>query len=367
MNPSIRSLIACALLAGPAAADKLNLLDGKTVDCTVVRESLDGVVYKLDGKGAELTAKNDAILSIEFESRPRLLLEAESRVSEGALDDAITLLQEYVEGVQSGDKKERVLWAPAFAMHRLVELSANQGDAAGVVAATGRLIQGAPDSRWVPEAWLAQAQALTALSKPDDARKSLAALRALIDQKGLGPRWSLECDLESVASDAALTGAGRRVRLEEIATRAGDKFPTVRNHARVAIGQSHLEGEQKDFDAAGKIFQSIIEEGRADPTTLAGAYAGLGDCLFTAAVVRANAKQDAKPLLQDALLAYMRVVCSYKDQPAYRSKAMLFAGKVLETLGDDASRAQARRLWSALVAEYGSSPLADQARAKLGR
>jgi hypothetical protein len=228
------------------------------------------------------------------------------------------------------------------------------------------LLKTFPDSRYVPYAYLARAEAQRLSDKGPQAIATLAEFRALIDAKGLARRWSLEVDLGTVLSDSGLKGQAKRDRLIEIGSAAGNEYPTVRNRAQVAEGESYLEGQTKDFDAARKVFLRIAENPRADRATLAGAYTGLGDCLFQQAVDQQKAKADPAANLEAALESYLRVVVIYKEQARYVPKAMFYAGRVFEFRGDDECKGYARLMYRRVLQRYGESTWAGEARKQLG-
>ena len=146
-----------------------------------------------------------------------------------------------------------------------------------------------------------------------------------------------------------------------VGTTAGSEYPVVRNRARVAEGESYIESNPKDFDKARAVFEEIADDPTADDATLAGAYTGLGDCLFQQAAKKVNAEEDAGDELRGALLNYLRVVVVYENQTRYVSKAMFFAGTVFKLMDDEASRAAAYKMYQALKTRYPASEWAQKA------
>lgn len=357
----LAALLAPALLAGAARADVLYLVDGTTLtDVEIESETLAGVIYKEKGKSSVQTVEPDKVLSIEYKRLPSLLDEAEGLAREGALNDAIERFSAFLESIASGEnKKDRQAWAPAYALQRVLELRMSLGDAEGVIKAADALLAKAPDSRHAPGAQLAKAEALEAQGKDAQASQALDDLRKMIDAKALSKRWALEVELAQVLFNAELKGQAKRDRLIEIAGQAGKAFPGVANRARVSEGQTYLEGGKQDFAAAKKVFEKILADPKADDETLAGAYTGMGDCLFHEA---AASNPPSATQLEAALMAYMRVAVNYRDQTRYAPKAMFYAGRSFDLMGDaESSKANARRLYAAVMQNYPGSEWAREA------
>lgn len=366
MTRPLRSAVLAALLlpafcAGAARADVLYLVDGTTrSEVEIETETLSAVTYKEKGKSSMQSVEPDKVLAIEYKRLPSLLDEADGLARDGALEDAIVRFNEFVEGLASGEnKRDRQAWAPAYALQRVIELRTSLGDAEGVVKAAEALLAKTPDSRHAPAAQLAKAEAQKAQGKDAQARTALDDLRTMIDAKALSKRWSLELELAEVLFNAELKGQAKRDRLIEIAGQAGKVYPAVANRARVSEGETYLEGAKPDFAAAKKVFEKILADPKADDATLAGAYTGMGDCLFHEA---AAANPPAPVVLEAALMSYMRVAVNYRDQTRYAPKAMFYAGRSFDLLGEgDNNKANARRLYGAVMQNYPGSEWAREA------
>lgn len=358
-----RTILAATLAAGLAAADKIYLTDGRVLDeVEVVNETLEGVTYKDKKKSGEQKVAADAVLSVRYTKMPRLVDQAETEAEEGQVESAITDFEQYADGQLGGaERADRQLWAPAYALKRAIDLHTSVGNVAKVVELTDKLISKVPDSRYVPMAFLARIEALREQKKEQAAQEAVTAFRNLIQAKGLSDRWRLEADLLDVLSNPALKGQAKRDRLIEIESQAGEQYPITRNRARVAQGESFLEGDSPEFAKARKIFDGIVADPKADDTTLAAAYTGLGDCLFKETVDKVKAGTDASASARACLLAYMRVIVVYKDQTRYVPKAMYFAGRSFEFLGDD-NKLNARKMYSSVIQGFPKSPWATEAK-----
>jgi len=365
----LRPILSLGLfLALPAlAADRIYLTDGSVLEGKVGEESFLEVAYKNeDGKARTLAA--DTILRIEYERKPTDVDQADVAAGDGALLDAVDMLEEYLAQYPAGKRDRKHPWAPAYAYTRVVELKASMGDAAGAIEAADRLIKTIPNARQVPEVFLTKAAAQVQAGKAELAQRTLSDLQNLIDAQGLSERWRLECRLGLVRSDASLSPDDRRSRLDDLASEAGSDFPTVRNRARVAIGESWLEGDAPDFGKAQGLFQEIADDPKADNATLAGAYVGLGDCIFQEAAQKVE--QDAAaaaPMLRAALMNYLRVVVLYEGQTRYRPKALYFAGRCYDLMQDtdETAPARARDLFRAVLREYPGTAWAAEAEKRI--
>jgi TolA-binding protein len=365
----IATTLAATLIAAQLGqADTIYLLDGKAIsDVRIHEESLKEITYREEGKSTNQSVSSDAVMAVEFSRMPKAVDEAETAARDNDVAGAADVLAQYLKDQVEGTEREtKFKWAPAYASWRLVELYLSGGNLAGVLTETDRLLKTFPDSRYVPHAYLARAEAQRLSDKGQAAVATLAEFRTLIDAKGLARRWGLEVDLATVLSDANLKGQAKRDRLIEIQSAAGNEFPTVRNRAQVAEGESYLEGQTKDFAAARNAFQRIAENPRADRATLAGAYTGLGDCLFQEAVDQAKAKADPAMNLEAALESYLRVIVVYKEQARYVPKAMFYAGRVFEFRGDEEGKGHARQMYRRVVQRYGESTWAAEAKKQLG-
>ena len=360
-----RLTAACAVLicgALPAVSDTIYLTDGSTLsDVSIVDETLLQVVYREKGKSAEKTVDPDIVLRVEYRRMPALLDEGNAFLADDEIASALENYEEWIAGVLSGEnKKDRQSWAPAYAMRRVLDIHMTLGDLPAVVKAADKLIASRPDSRHVPGAYLAKAEALRLLGKEDKARKAITDFRDVIDRRSLSDLWRLEAELAEILNDSKLKGTSRRDKLITIGTTAGKKYPVVRNRARVAEGESYIEANPKQYDKARAVFQEIADDPTADDATLAGAYTGLGDCLFEQAAAKVNAEEDASAELQGALLNYLRVVVVYESQTRYVSKAMFFAGRVFDLMGEE-SRADAYKMYEAVKTNYPASEWAQMA------
>jgi hypothetical protein len=356
--PVLLAVLTGALAPG-ATADTIIMVDGSQVaDCTVVSESLTEVRYK-DGRSKEKKIPSAEVLRVEFSRFPEQVDRAEMAVKDDQIPDAVADLEEFVTGVvESGKPHRKYRWSGPYAMARLVELNTTMGRWEDVVKAADLLITRAADSRYVPAAFLAKAEAQNQLDQTKKTTDTLAKFMTLISTQGLSDGLGLECKLAQIIYDRELKGRRKRDRLAALSGEAGSSFPVVRNRADVAEAESHLEA--KAYGNAEAIFKRVISDPKADARTLAGAYTGLGDCLFQRSMKMSNGKKEE--VLREALLAYLRVVVVYRDQTRYVPRAMFFAGRVFDQFADEASKAHAQKMYGSVRRTYPGSKWAEEAR-----
>ncbi|MDP6991047.1 MAG: hypothetical protein QF903_16375 [Planctomycetota bacterium] len=356
MNHATPTILSLSLLAASSAADTIHLTNGKSIDdCKIGQETYTQIEYREGGKTGKVDT--DRVLRIEFSALPALVDRAETAARDEQVYDAIADLEEYVAG--AGGRDRRYPWAPAHAMFRLVELKFMVGDASGAEAAAEQLIEKAPNSRYVPLAYLAQAQAQFDQGGGDKAQATVRSFEAAIQKASMSQRWKLECDLARVLFDSSLKGSARRDKLAEVSASAGRAYPTVRNRADVAEAETWLEA--REFEKAELIFEKIVDDPKADAGTLAAAYTGHGDCLFQRAFALGDGTEK-DGLYRKALLSFMRVVVVYGDQVRYVPKAMLLAARIFDQADDEVSKERAQRLYRTVMRLYEGSSWAQEAR-----
>jgi predicted negative regulator of RcsB-dependent stress response len=356
------SLLGLAAAPG-AAADTIRLTDGTSIEGVQVREEgLQKVTYKDGRKDGEVDV--DKVLTIVFEPKPALVDTAEAGLAEDLYMQAIQDLEEYIA---SNDEPERKYpWALSYAMYRVVELNETMGAWGAVVAGADRLLAKAPQSRYAPLALLRKAEALYEAGKGADAMKALDALSTMAGGAGLGARWEVEIDLRRVLLDDSVQGDARVKKLEGVSASAGGSYPSVWGRAEVAIGEALLKaGKVAD---AEKAFRDVTKGSGADNRALAGAWSGLGNCVFArASAAKEAGEEGADAELRESALAFMRVVILYRDQTRYLSGALYWAGRSFDLIGDEESADRAQRLYREVIRNHKGTRWEQEARAFVRR
>jgi tetratricopeptide (TPR) repeat protein len=346
-----------ALAAGPLGADTIYRTDGPPIEkCTVIEENISSVIYTEEGKSREQAVASDAVLDVVFTSKPPRVEEADLEYEGGKLALAAELFGVYLEERLGGSaERKKWQWAPAYAARQILALRTAMGQADEAIAAADVLIRNFPESRYVPDAYLTKSEVLLLTGRRPEARVALEEFKQLVDERGLSSRYRLEAKLGLLETDDALRGAERRNAFDEISKDAGDEFPTVRNRALVALGQAMLQ--ESDFEGATEAFAGVAADPKADDATLAGAYSGLGDCLYQQGISKGD-----KDVLGEAVKNYMRVVVVYRDQTRYSARAMYFAARALDNREQEGDREKAARLYRTVQRQFPGSKWAEEAR-----
>jgi tetratricopeptide (TPR) repeat protein len=342
-------------------ADRIFTADGSTIDdVTIVSEGLDEVEYKPSSGRNKKTIGSHEVLSIVFEKMPPQLDAAEAAIGDELYLDAVNDLEEFLS--RFADKPPRTYpWAVPYAMFRLVEVYEVAGEYAQVVTAADRVLANAADSRYAILAHLSKIEALNLLGDAGTLKSAVDAFSAFVADKSLPARWRLEAELRGVLFDPALKGSKRRDKLNDVVSAAGKDAPVVKNRAMVAIGESYLA--ERNVSEAEKTFEKILADPKADDFTMAGAHTGIGDCLYQRAEKKKSEGEDASEDFKQATLAYMRVAVVYSDQLQYVPKALFYAGRSFQEMGDNENERRAQQVYSKLIRSYPGSKSAKEAKA----
>lgn len=348
-------LVGAALLCTSAQADTIYLTSGDTVeDVKVKTEGLEMVAYSEGGKTKEI--KSDEVLRVKFSLKPTKVDQADSAVDSGAYFPAINDLQEFL--TENSKSPRKFPWANPYALYRVMEINLLIGEYDEAIKAADRLISEAGDSRYAPLAHLGKARALFDSGKASDAADPIGALKAMASSGAVGNRWSLEAAVHSALFDTKSKGEARAKVFKGLVIESGSDFPIAANRARVAAGEAYLSA--KKVEDGEKFFQDVIEDGQADARTLAGAYNGLGDCLYARAE---GASGDAQAeFYNQAVEAYMRVVVVYDQQFAYVPHSMLYAALCFRGLGDEVSAERASKMLLSVRRNFAGSKEAEEAK-----
>lgn len=350
-----------------ASADTIHLVTGRAIeDVTIKEERLDVVQYRERTSNEEVAT--DQVLRIEYDRLPEAVDEAEALVAEGQLSQALLELGYYIDASLSSNPDRRFPWGPALAAKRVIEINASANDLTGTQAAAVDLIQRFPESRHVPGAYLAKAEAQVQAGARENARATLADLVTLAESRGLSPRYRLAAQVELAAIDDERSGQQRIDALELLEGEAGSDFPTVRDRSLVAQGEVYLELAENDpsnaaeyIAAARTAFEQAFESEGAEPGTRAGATVGLADCQFLVA----SPANDVEGL-KAALMRYLRVVVLYPDEARYAAKATFYAGscflQLADLTDDEQAKSRGRKLMRDVQSRFPDSVWASESR-----
>jgi hypothetical protein len=355
----------------PARPDTIYLADGTQLEnVSITADTLAGLTYKQ--RGVEQQLPSDQVERVEYQRKPKQVQEAEVALQEDNIEGAIEDLELCRDGILGGNEKEQKAfpWAAEWASNRVVELRRANQDWAGTVAAANLLIEKFPESRNLPAAYLAKAEAESALDKEAAALSSLAGLAKLIGERSLSQRWQLEHDVSLATIDRSLDPRARLTKLEKVQKAAGGSAGgnAVLNRAELAMAEAYLALADADtakradhLAKARQLLEGINARPAVEERVLAGALMGMADASFQAA----TGSQD-KAALAAARLLYMRVVVLYRGQSRYVPKALFQAATISKQLFDltqDPSEAERQiKLATRLVSRYRGTSWADEGR-----
>jgi len=377
-----RSLVALALstalstllavgLSGSAVADTIQLASGETITgVNITEETFKSVFYRKGGSAKDVPT--DQILAISYDQFPRLVQQAEDALAEGSVDDAIADFDTYVDG-QLANPNEKLVWAPAYAAFRSVELNRSLGRYARVIEVADRLLANYAQSRFAPATYLAKAEAQRYTGDSSGAKATLESLAALVKSAGLSERYALSAELALLEYDQTLDLATRLQRIAALIERSGSTFPTVRRRAEVLDGHAQISaataaseakdsaGVERALTAATTRFTAILAATDSEDDVRAGAHVGLGDVYY----FRAAGTEDVAGLTA-AAHEYLKVTVLYPSERVHLVRALYFAGRCFHTIGKksgnqvDIDRAQ--RIFARLRNEFPGNPMAEDSR-----
>lgn len=355
---------ACALLAPLSLADTIRKIDGTAIQgVTIESEKLAGVSYK--GKGASETIAIDQVAAVEYDRRPKPIDEAAVQAVDGNREGAFITLKDYVAAqLDNPSDERRYPWAAAFAARRAIELAQERQAWGDLIAMADTLIGSFPDSRHVPFAYLAKADAQALQGKRDDAERTLTQFASLVESKGLPQSYALSARLTKATVSATLKPEVRLTELEAVSKAAEGNFPAVFVDSLVARGETYLQigfddkarrGEM--IDKARVLFERASSAPAASRRTVAAAMTGLAECLY----LGANPETD-KDAIRRARELYLRVGVLYPEQTQYAARALFTAGRCFDLLDEEQSKQRAQRLYREVRQRYPDTVWAENAR-----
>jgi hypothetical protein len=350
----------CLFLGASSSADTIRLADGKVIESVqVVSDGIKEVVYK-EGKN-DKTVPSETVVAIEYEKRPKQVDEAEGYLVAEDLEGAVDSFDAYVQSVLDKPSAAGAFkWAPAHAAWKAVEVRRRVADFGGVKTATTRLIQNFPESRFVPMAYLAKADAELRGGDAAGATKTLGEFAGVVSSQGLSKRWELEAKLSQVLADEKLKPAARRAEFERLVDQATAQ-PAVQARAQLLVGEMFLAEAStnasgaKDLRSKAKTaFETVLASGSAGRDSIASAHAGLGETLFLL-----GADVDDKAMLTDAVLQFLRVVTLFREQGDPVARSLFYAMRCFDLMGDPRRKADMKR---ELMGTFPSSTWAGEAK-----
>lgn len=356
---------AALVLALLQSQDTIRLRNGQVLAVDGIQtETYTEVGYRKGGSDGRKPANE--VLEVKHSTAPRPLADfaaAEELMVNGDYRRAIGLFEVVLKDRDLG-AGTRYGWVRQHALWRILLCSASAGDLKAIPATADRLLTEVPDTFFYAHAMLKKAEALQDLGDAKGAEATFKKLQADVAAKGLHESWAREAELGLALLDVSSAPADKQRKLASIAEKnqSSPDFADVANRARVEVGNAMVEARQyKDAQAR---FEAIIKAGTTDPTILAAAYSGLGDCAFNLAVQTFEAdRKKAEKLYEEAALHFLRVAATYPEAYRLVPRAMCFAGIAMKNAG---AREDALQMARKLKGSYPNSTWKEKLFQELG-
>ena len=361
LSAQAASALALSILFAPSAsADRIYLSDGSILEkVDVVSESLTEVTYEPVGSSKEETVASDRVLRIEFEKMPNSIATAEIDAKAKRFGAAVSGMQDYLANI-GGKKDKEHPWAKPYAMYRIAELYKLGGELESMVAAIDALKAEMPDSRYVPVATLDHIDTLISINDVNGAKDAISAFSAAITSSNLPQRWAYEVDVRKLKTDTSLKGESLESKLDELAKKSA-AYSSVKALAEVTRAESLIKRD--NFESAIEVLREVTENPKAPGATMAAAWTALGEALYEQAQLTSatDAQEERNSLLEEAQLAFMRVVVNHEFEYVHVAKAAYYAGRTFQELKPEGWRDSARELFNYVRRNFRDSDWAQQA------
>lgn len=350
------AITATLLLAAASPQEvELELTSGKVIKARSIKsETYQEVVYTT-ASGGQATKDASEVLEVRHDLSAKLLDDyalAEAAMEEGNFREAAARFEEVLKDDRLLSRT-RYEWVKQHALFRLARCQFAMANASGVSSTVDTLLGEVPETFFYAPALMLKAEILQLSGSGAEAKSVYEQLGSDVSAKGLPERWGREAELGLALLDRSGDAKARERRLAGLAEKNADKFPTVASRANVEIGNVMVEAQ--DYDKAQLFFERIVKGGKADSTTLASAYSGLGDCFYFRAA-RAEKIGDAeKEQFKSAALHHLRVITMYKDAVQLVPRSHFYAAKALRGMNDAEAAKQANQLASRLKRLYPQS------------
>lgn len=353
----ILTALLLALPATPAAQDRIERADGRTVTGQLQSATLAEVVWTAgDGKEVKLPAAE--VMGIDRAATTDLLRTGEKAWN--ARDWASAANAFSAAAAEGGDAAALAPWASLRHGETLLAWSrADRAKAGEAVAALRGWCDANADSYWLPRARIAHAQALTQAGDGDGAAQLLAELGTLVFEKRLPKSLDTQIKVERCRAFLASRQAGVAEAMlrdlaalappEDAARGVRSRLIALRGEAQILLGAA-IESES-GAPAAAAYWEALARDPKAATDVRAAALTGLA-----AAAV-------AEGRLRDAQLQLAEVVAVLDAGQEVRAKALWDLATVTEQLGDHP--VNSRSYLERLLRECPDSSWAEPARQKL--
>jgi len=336
----------------PTQRDTVRKADGKILANVMVLSETPGEV-KIDTRGgdkADLTLDQNEVTSIQYAGAPAPYVQALALYKVRQYDKAAAQFREAVQ--TPGVRK----WVKDYSTYYLAMCLVRQAEGvpaerAKGIAALEDLLKD-PQNRWRDDARYQLGQVyLDAGDKP----KALAAFTEL---ESSAHRDEMKLTA-SVGMGAILMEDGKPAdaleRYDKVVTGAKGRFNDL--YVTGTVGKAEALTALKRFDEAASFIDTVLKTATSDEL-LSKAHLALGDCYFAQAAAEKDDKQ-ARQSYKAALKNYLWNIVVFYNQKTEYAKALLFAGRCWEKLGD-VTRAQ--ELYRELQNKFGTTKWAAMVR-----
>lgn len=355
-------LAALPLLQG---GDSILLTDGKVLtDLRITSETYKEVGFRRGTVESRRSADSVAEVrhdlssgSLEDYALAVRLMDQEGDFAAAASRFAAVLEDDVVE-------ESRFSWVRQHAMWRRVRCLNGLGDYRAMAKEVDALLAAVPDTFFYAPALLMKAQGLVSANDKAGARKVFEQLDGEVASKGLPERWAREAELGIALLDESGNAESKKRKLEGLAEKNAESYPTVAARARVEVGNVMVTAG--DYAEARKFFQGILDSGSADMMTMASALSGLGDCAYEQGKAAGDGTAKAKEYYQEAALAHLQVASYYREVARLRPRSICFAGASIYKAGGENAGDEARDVARKALSLYPNSPWTDRLFEELG-
>jgi tetratricopeptide (TPR) repeat protein len=329
----------------PVQRDTVRKADGKILANVMVLSETPSEV-KIDTRGgdkADLTLDQNEVTSIQYSGAPAPYLQGVAFYRVRQYDKATAQFREAMQ--TPGVRK----WVKDYSTYYLAMCLVRQAEGvpaerAKAVAALTDLLKD-PGNRWRDDARYQLGQMYL------DAADKSRALGAFTDLESSAHRDEMKLTA-SVGMGAILMADGKPAdaleRYDKVVTGAKGRFNDL--YVTAMVGKAEALTALKRFDEAASFIETVLKSATSDEL-LAKAHLALGDCCFAQATAEKDEKQ-ARQRYKTALKSYLWDIVVFYNQKAEYAKALLYAGRCWEKLGD-VPRAQ--ELYRELQNKFGTT------------
>jgi len=362
-----RFVLAVAVLAVAAltliapAQDRIIKKDGSVLpkaggrEIKVVKETFSDVEYQMQGLPPLKLPASD-VERIIYHRMPEDYRQGVQSMEEGYYDDAIRDLRNAIE------KGSGYPWIEQNALYRIALCHLMHGQNADAVKTFRELLTQVPTTRFLPQAYNGIIQG-TFQDKGKEAEaqimKTIGSFEASIKKHRLDKSWAYVPRYWMLRLKDA-KGEDISAQAEKLSQDAATENPAIANKAKILIGFNLL---QTDPVKAKRFFETVRSKaGEKDFGIRAGAYAGLGLCIY-----KSGSEDDPSTFkkAREYLLRAVVLADKYPDQVEREVavQALFHAGRcffILRKSGPLNSR-YARDIYREIIDNYPGSEWARKA------